>query len=80
MATATSKRYCVTCEKQKVVYKCEGCSQHFCINHLNAHHQLITKQLDDLENKRNIFRQCLAEQTTHPQKYSLLQQINLWGK
>jgi hypothetical protein len=80
MATATGKAHCITCGKEKVAYKCEGCSQNFCINHLNEHHQLIIKQFDDLENKRNIFRQNLTEQITYPQKHSLLKEINQWEK
>jgi len=80
MATATGKSNCITCGKEKVAYKCEGCSQNFCINHLNEHHQLIIKQFDDLENKRNIFRQNLTEQITYPQKHLLLKEINQWEK
>jgi len=80
MATATGKSNCITCGKEKIAYKCEGCSQNFCINHLNEHHQLIIKQFDDLENKRSIFRQNLTEQITYPQKHLLLKEINQWEK
>jgi hypothetical protein len=51
MATSTGKAHCVTCGKEKVDYKCEGCSQNFCLNHLTDHHQFIIKQLDDIEDK-----------------------------
>src|SRR5271156_5025034 len=78
MAMATGKAHCVTCGKEKAAYKCEGCSQTFCIKHLNDHHQLLITQLDDVENQRNLFRQTLTEQTTNPEKYSLIQQINQW--
>ncbi len=37
------------------------------------HRQTLGKQLDEVEHKRNIFRQTLTEQTTNPQKHSLIQ-------
>jgi hypothetical protein len=80
MATTTGKTQCATCGKDKVAYKCEGCSQTFCFNHLADHRQILIQQLDDLENERNLFRQTLSEQSNHLQIYSLLQQINQWEK
>jgi chromosome segregation ATPase len=80
MATSTGKAHCITCGKEKVAYKCEGCSQNFCLNHLADHHQFIIKQLDDIEDERNIFRQALTQQTKNPQNHSLIQQINQWEK
>jgi hypothetical protein len=78
--TTTGKNQCVTCGKEKVTYKCEGCSQTFCFNHLADHRQILIRQLDDLENERNLFRQTLSEQSNDPQTYSLLQRINHWEK
>ncbi len=80
MAAATSKIHCVTCKKEKVTYKCEGCAQQFCLNHLVNHHQLLIKQLDEIENQQNLFRQLLSEQSDDQQKHSLIQQINQWEK
>ncbi len=78
MTTTTGKTHCVTCEEERVAYKCEECSENFCLNHLNDHHQLLIHQIDDLDNKRNIFRQTLNEQTTNPLEHFLIQQINQW--
>jgi chromosome segregation ATPase len=80
MGTTTGKTECITCGKEKVAYKCEGCSQTFCFNHLADHRQILIKQLDDLENERNLFRQTLSEQSNHQQTYSWIQQINQWEK
>ena len=55
MAKAIGKVPCVTCGKEKVAYKCEGCSEHFCFNHLANHRQIITKQLDQTEEKTKCF-------------------------
>ena len=82
MATAatTGKARCVACGKEKIAYKCEGCSQYFCVNHLAEHHQLLGKQLDEVENQRNLFRQTLTEQKNNPQKHSLIKQIDQWER
>jgi chromosome segregation ATPase len=78
MAESTGKTHCDTCSKAKVTYKCEGCSQSFSFDHLADHRQALGKQLDEVEHERNIFRQTLTEQTTNPQKHSLIQEINKW--
>ncbi len=55
---------CITCGKDyKITYNCEGCSQNFCVNHLSEHHRQLAKQLDEIEDQRNVFRQILSEQT-----------------
>jgi hypothetical protein len=78
MATSTGKAQCVTCGKEKVAYKCAGCSQDFCFNHLADHRQILDQQFDEVEHKRNLLRQKLTEQTTNPEKHSLIQQIDQW--
>ena len=78
MATSIGKTHCITCGKERVVYKCGGCSQDFCFDHLADHRQILGKQLDELEYKRNIFRENLTEQITNPQKELFIHQINKW--
>jgi hypothetical protein len=80
MATATSKAFCITCEKERNTYKCECCSQNFCANHLADHHHALGKQLDEIEDRRNLFRETLAEQKTNSQEHPLIQQINQWER
>ena len=80
MATGTGKNECVTCKKEKVVYKCEGCSRYFCMNDLSAHQRELEKQLDIIEDHRNLFHQNLIEQKTNSQKQLLIQQVNQWEK
>ena len=78
MAAAIGKTHCVTCGKEKVAYKCDGCTQTFCFNHLAEHRQVLEKELDHVEDQRNLFRERLTEQTTNPQKHALIEQINRW--
>ena len=78
MATSTGKSECIICKKEKATYKCEGCSKNFCMNHLSEHHQSLGKELDDIENQRNLLKQNLTEQKTSPEKHFLCEQINQW--
>lgn len=78
MATAIGKTHCVTCGKDRVTYKCEGCLQSFCLNHLNEHNKTLGIELDELENQRNLFRQMLTEQKMNPEQHSLFDEINQW--
>ena len=78
MATTIGKSRCGPCGQEKVAYKCEGCLQTFCINHLTDHHRELSLQFDELENRRNVFRQKLTQQTNVAQKQVLVQEINQW--
>jgi hypothetical protein len=80
MATAIGKARCAICGKEKSSYKCGGCSQEFCFNHLADHKQELSKQFDEIEVNRDLFRQTLTEQTTNPQKHPLIQQIDQWER
>jgi hypothetical protein len=80
MATATVKNRCVICDKEKASFKCEGCSQTFCYNHVTDHRQELSKQLDEIEVIRDLFRQTLVEQITEPRKHPLIQQIDTWER
>jgi chromosome segregation ATPase len=80
MATAARKTRCIICEKDRATAKCSGCLEDFCFNHLAEHRQQLGKQLDEIDDKRNIIGQTLTEQTTNPQKHFFIQQINQWEK
>ncbi|CAF2464797.1 unnamed protein product [Rotaria sp. Silwood2] len=75
MTQALSRTVCIICGKEKAAFKCGGCSQEFCFNHLEDHKQELSKQFDEVEVNRNIFRQTFTEQTTKPQKHPKIQQI-----
>lgn len=78
MATDTERTQCATCLKERGVAKCAGCLKNFCLNHLNEHRQLLTKQFDEIETSRDLFRQTLLQQTTEPEQHPLIQQIDQW--
>lgn len=78
MATEIHKSRCIKYEKERCVVRCEGCLQLFCSNHLIEHHQELNQQLDQIEFKRDVFRQTLTERTNDTNKYVLVNQINQW--
>ena len=80
MATALGKNRCITCGKDKATMRCGGWLQEFCLKHMPDHRQELSKQLDEVEVTRDVFRQTLTEKTTDPQKHILIQQINNWER
>jgi chromosome segregation ATPase len=81
MATAaTNRNLCDACGKARGISKCEGCSKIFCYNHFGEHRQELNNQLDEVEVTCDLFRQTLTEQTTEPQKHTLVQQIDDWER
>ena len=72
MAIATGKARCNMCSKEKSTVRCEGYLQIFCFNHLISHRQELSKQLDEIEVNRDLFRQTLNEQINDGQKHFLI--------
>ena len=80
MATVAGRNRCVKCGKDKATLRCGGCLQEFCFNHSTDHRQELSKQLDEIEVSRDLFRQTLTEQTADRQKHALIQQIDEWER
>ncbi|CAF4242021.1 unnamed protein product, partial [Adineta steineri] len=73
MANNTTR--CSTCNKNKITYPCEGCSQKFCLMDLTEHRQILNNELHHIANDYNQFKQTINEQK---QNHSLIDQINQW--
>ena len=58
-SAATGKAQCCMCGKVISTYKCGGCLQDFCFNHLTEHRQTLGKQLDEIENDRDQLQQII---------------------
>ena len=78
MATASNKTLCIPCNKVKVTYICQGCSKHFCFDHLSQHRTNIQQQFDHLQNDHDQIRQQINELRTNSGKHPLIQQIDRW--
>jgi hypothetical protein len=76
----SSKTPCVACDSRDIsgIFKCEGCSQAFCLKHTNEHRCLLNSELDDIilehENIFNTFNENKQE------SFLLFDQINQWEK
>ncbi|CAF1058499.1 unnamed protein product [Adineta steineri] len=78
MAMASNKTQCFKCNKEKITYPCEGCSQRFCFVDLAEHKQLLHDELHIITNGYNEFKQRINEQKQNPQNHSLIKQIDQW--
>ena len=77
MATVSTKTICATCNKEKITYPCEGCSQRFCRIDLGEHQKNLENQLDHIENDHDQLRQNIDGQRTDS---LLIEQIDQWEK
>ena len=80
MATASNKTICIICEKIKVTYICQGCSNHFCFPHLSEHRTNIAREFDELQNDHDQLRQQIIDWKNDFTKHPLIKQIDQWEK
>lgn len=80
MANEATSSYarCSICNKEKVAYLCDGCSQKFCFPDLTKHQQDHEKQLDCIITDCDAFRQYLLEIKKDMHQSALIQQVNEW--
>ena len=80
MAKLPGRNRCMTCDKERATLRCGGCLQEYCFNHSTDHRQELSKQLDEIEVSRDLFRQALTEQITNSHQHALAEQINDWER
>ena len=85
MAMITAiKPLCVTCRKQRGVFKCEGCSQMLCLQHTSNHRKDVIEQLEEIEDIRVVVEMVLTQQSAESRKDAedlkgeLLKSIDTW--
>lgn len=59
---ASTKNRCSKCMKTDGSISCDGCQKHFCRQHLSEHHKEILKQVDQINDECETFRQKLPEE------------------
>ncbi|CAF0779206.1 unnamed protein product [Adineta steineri] len=80
MAAANIRVQCSICNKGNTTYICRGCSKDFCFQHLTEHRQILQRQLDEIINDHDQFRQTIIEHKQDSLNSSVIQQINQWEK
>ncbi|CAF1363288.1 unnamed protein product [Adineta steineri] len=78
MAIANNRTQCFTCNKNKITYPCEGCSQRFCLMDLTEHRQILNNELHHIINDYDQFKQIFNKQKPNRHDLSLIDQINQW--
>ncbi|CAF1433866.1 unnamed protein product [Adineta steineri] len=78
MAMINNTTQCFKCNKEKITYPCEGCSQRFCFTDLAEHKQLLNDEQNHIINNYDQFKQRINEQKQNPQNHSLIKQIDQW--
>lgn len=78
MAGNIVRNRCATCDKEKTSFRCEGCSRCFCFNHVTNHRQELSKELDQIEVARDLFRQSMTENTMELQENLFATKISEW--
>ena len=80
MNAASNRPICSTCNKEKLTYSCQGCSNRFCFDHLAQHRLDLSQQLEHIQNDHDQLRQDINEQKFNPTQHSSIKQIDQWGK
>ena len=80
MASTSNRSICFTCNKEKLTYPCQGCSNRFCFDHLGQHRTDLSRQLEHIQNDHDQLRQNINEQKRDPTQHILIKQIDRWEK
>lgn len=80
----TTKPSCATCSKERGIFKCDGCSEIFCLQHTTDHNQEIVRQIGQVEQTRDLVQQILTHKIIEPQHNvqllhdELTRKIDIW--
>ena len=67
---------CVICNKEMRTYLCDGCSQRFCLKHLDEHRKHLEKEFDQIETEHDEFRQMINEHKQDSTMHPIIEFIN----
>ncbi|CAF3001584.1 unnamed protein product [Rotaria sp. Silwood2] len=76
MASVAAKTSCATCGKGAGLFKCEGCTQTFCTNHVTEHRQTLHHQVDEIIIDYDNLHKKIIE--TKDQSNCLIKYIDEW--
>lgn len=75
MSRLSTKKTCVKCVKGTGIVTCDGCYQSFCHKHLSEHREELFKEINQINNQCEQFRQSLSEENDST---SLIYEIDQW--
>ena len=76
----SSKTSCTACENKDIrgIFKCEGCSQIFCLKHTNEHRQILNLHLDEILLEHENLLNTLNDNNKQQPSSILFDQIDQW--
>ena len=80
MTSTSNTSICFTCNNDRIIHPCKGCSKRFCLPHLAQHQTDLIDQLYQIECDHDELRTSLNDQISNPIKLSLIKNIDLWEK
>jgi hypothetical protein len=76
MTSTTLKAHCIKCDNSIGQFKCEGCSQRFCVKHVVEHRQILNQKLEEIILEHKALQQT-ANENKNPSQF-LLASIEQW--
>jgi hypothetical protein len=76
----TARVSCASCENKEMsgIFKCEGCSQTFCLKHTNEHRSLLDDQLNEIIQEHESVFYIFNENKQQPS--IVAEYINQWER
>ncbi|CAF1049651.1 unnamed protein product [Rotaria sordida] len=71
------KQNCIKCKNFDQIFICDGCQQSFCNEHINEHHEELSRQMNDINKDYHHFKEDLNNQEIIQ---SYLSRIDLWER
>lgn len=76
MTSTASKPLCASCQKNIGQFKCEGCIQSFCLQHVTEHRQDLSHQLEEIIIEHDSIQQNLSQNTNQHRQFMV--RIDQW--
>lgn len=76
MSSTNSKPVCASCQKNIGQFKCEGCNETFCLQHVTEHRQVLSQQLEEVIIEYDSIQQNLSENTNRHRQF--MSDIDKW--
>src|SRR5271156_6745160 len=79
-STAAKKLLCATCEKNKGIFTCGGCTRAFCTKHANEHRQMLGEKMDEIVFEYDQLQQNINEQIDEVNQCPSMKRIDAWER
>jgi hypothetical protein len=78
MSEAKKTPLCTICSKPTGMFRCHGCAQDFCTQHVTEHRQNLSQQFDEITSGYDEVRRSIAEYTIQSSSHPLMKEIDEW--